>query len=328
LEAQNWLADLHLFVAVGRAKSFTRAAAALNIPRSTLSRRLSNLEKSIGLRLLNRSTRSVALTQEGVRYLTRAERIVEEARVAHEDLLGSLEAPAGLLRLSMPADIVWRNAMHWITEFAALHPNIEVELDTAPDHADPVADGWDICIHENALRDSSMIVRPLATFGRNLFAAPSYIAEHGMPRHPDELVDHQCICAGPKGQRNVWRLFQGKQSVTVHVAGRLACGSLDLSPHFARAGFGIAAGIPGGYSEFLNEGSLVPVLPDWEFEPLSVVALIPTRLIPAKTRVFLDFFQSKIRNSCQEITDLTEAIKISRKAGLDADAMGVIVSAD
>jgi DNA-binding transcriptional LysR family regulator len=312
LEAQNWLADLHLFVAVGKAKSFTRAASALNMPRSTLSRRLSNLEKQIGLRLLNRSTRSVALTQEGVQYLARAERIVEEARVAHEDLIGRLDAPAGLLRLSMPADIVWRNAMHWITEFAALYPDIEVELDTAPDHADPVADGWDICIHENAVRDSSLIVRPLATFGRSLFASPSYLAERGMPRHPDELADHQCICAGPKGARHVWRLHQGKQSVSVHVSGRLACGSLDLSPHFARSGFGIAAGIPGAYPEFLREGSLVPVLPDWEFEPLSVVALIPTRLIPAKTRVFLDFFQSKIRESCQKLTDLTEAIRVSQ----------------
>ncbi|MGE3746719.1 MAG: LysR family transcriptional regulator [Sphingomonadaceae bacterium] len=315
MENQNWLADLHLFVAVGKANSFTRAAAALNIPRSTLSRRLGNLEKKIGLRLLNRSTRHVALTQEGVRYFARAERIVDEARVAHEDLLDCLEAPAGLLRLSMPADIIWRNAMAWITEFATLYPAIELELDTAPDHADPVADGWDICIHENAVRDSGLIVRPLATFSRNLFAAPSYIAEHGMPQHPDELVNHQCICAGRKDNpRNVWRLFRGKEAVSVLVTGRLACGSLDLSPHFAQAGFGIAAGIPGAYSEFLGNGSLIPVLPDWDFEPLSVVALIPTRLIPAKTRVFLDFFQAKMQGSGQEFGRLTEAIKSGRNA--------------
>ncbi len=295
MDARNWLGDLHLFVAVARAKSFTRAATALDIPRSTLSRRIADLEHTIGIRLVNRTTRQVELTEEGERYLARAERIVEDARMAHEDLLGRANRPIGLLKIAMPASVAWHLAIPWLSEFATRYPDIRLELDTAPDHVDPVADQWDVCIHDNAVRDSALTVRQLASFKRSLFASPAYIARRGLPARPEDLALHECICAGPLPGRAIWKLHRGMERVSVAVSGRVACGKLELSPEFAREGMGIAAASTGAYAGAVTSGALVTVLPEWQFEPLIVCAIMPTKLIPAKTRVFLEFFADRMK---------------------------------
>ena len=301
IEAQNWLGDLHLFVAVAHANSFTRAAAALDMPRSTVSRRLSDLEKAIGIRLLNRTTRRVELTEDGAHYLERAERLVEDALVAHEDLCERIDTPAGLLRVSLPASIAWRLAIPWMAEFTATYPDIRLEVDTSPDHIDPVADRWDVCIHDSAVRDSTFTMRRLATFRRSLFAAPAYAATHGLPSHPDELLQHTCICAGPTSARASWTLSRGLERVSIAASGRFACSNDEFSPLFALEGVGIAAAVTKAFASHVENGHLVPVLTGWQFEPLIISAIIPNRTVPAKTRAFLDFFAKKMKSIEQQI---------------------------
>ena len=297
----NWLGDLHLFVAVARARSFTRAAAALDMPRSTLSRRLDELEKAIGIRLLNRTTRRVELTEYGASYLVRAERLVEEARIAHEDLCDRADRPIGLVRVSIPASIVWRLAAPWIAEFLDLYPEIRIEIDTSPDHVDPIADRWDVCIYDSPVPDSSLTVRRLAEFPRALFCSPDYAAAHGLPDHPDELNTHECICAGLAPGRSTWRLQRGLERIAVSVAGRLACGNAEFSPLFAIEGAGIAAGVTTSYAHLVGKGLLTPVLADWQFEPLVVSAIMPHRMMPAKTRIFLNFIAAKMKDAIVRI---------------------------
>lgn len=295
MPAESWVGYMHMFVAVARTKNFTRAAAALGIPTSTLSRRVAELEKAMGLRLLNRTTRRVELTEDGAQYFARAERIVEDVRLAHEALRDRVETPGGLLRIAMPEEVATHVAAPCLAEFTARYPGISIEIDTAPTHIDPVADNFDACILLDTVRDSSFTIRRLATFGTSLFASPAYASASGLPRDPRDLVDHQCICVGPREPgRALWMLSRGLEHVPVDVAGRVASVSRDLGLELARHGLGIAVGITRNYAPDVADRRLVPVLPGWLHEPLTVSAIIPNKLIPAKTRVFLDFFAGKM----------------------------------
>lgn len=302
MDSQRWLGDLTLFLAVARAKSFARAADALDMSSSTVSRRIVDFEKSLGLRLLNRTTRCVELTEDGAEFLIRAERIDEEARVVQEDLRNRKIKPSGMLRVAMPESIATRLAIPWVAEFVKLYPDITLDIHTAPYFIDPVADQFDLCIHDHPVRNSSLTIRNLATFPRTLFASPAYVAEHGMPLHPHDLVHHQCLCLGTRESgRALWHLTRNGERVSVEVSGRIVSTSLDLGHLLVCEGVGIAAIITNAHSHEIIRGLRMPILPDWQFDPLIVSAIMPTKLIPAKTRLFLEFFAERMERVRQQL---------------------------
>ena len=310
MDSQRWLGDLTLFLAVARAKSFARAADALDMSSSTVSRRIADFEKSLGLRLLNRTTRCVELTEDGAEFLVRAERIDEEARIVREELRDRKVKPSGMLRIAMPESVATRLAIPWVAEFVRNYPDITLDIHTAPDFIDPVADQFDLCIHDHPVRNSSLTIRTLASFNRTLFASPAYVEAHGMPSHPHELVHHQCLCLGPRESgRSVWRLTRGSEQVAVEGSGRIVSSSRDLGDALARDGIGMAAIVTNAFLEDVAAGKLVPILPDWQFEPLVLSAIMPTKLIPAKTRIFLEFFAEKMDR-------VREQLAVSGLAGL------------
>lgn len=292
---------MHYFVAVAQAGSFTRAAAALGISIATLSRHVAELETMIGARLLNRTTRSFALSAAGQSYLQSAEAIVSAAHDAHERFRTDAMVPEGLLRVSMPESLVTFQAHAWFLEFAGLYPGIEVDLNTTPAFVNPVGDNFDIAIRDDPLRDSSLTTRTLATLRRALFASPGYLAEHGVPVHPEDLARHRCIGSGPERQRSVWRMSRGGNVVEVAVSGPIRVDSLILAPRFALDGMGIASAARGAHDEDVAAGRLVRVLPQWEHEPVTFSALMASRLLPARTRVFLDHLASRMRVLEREI---------------------------
>lgn len=295
--AESWISDMHLFVAVAKAKSFTRAAHHLDMPHSTLSRRVSLLEKSLGLRLLTRTTRHVELTEEGQEYLERAERIVAEAMAIHEELSFRRGRPSGLLRLSLPECIALQVAMPWIAEFSEQFPDVSLQIDTAPEHADLVRDGLDLCISYTEVKESNYVRRTIASFKRLLFASPDYIRRYGMPARPEDLVDHQCICmAENRSAPTVWTLRRGSEHVSVEVSGRVTTVSQVLPPELAKEGLGIGSGILGPLRQSIEDGLLIQVLPDWQLDPVVVSLLLPDRMVAARTRAFIDFFTLKYRS--------------------------------
>jgi DNA-binding transcriptional LysR family regulator len=302
--AESWLNDMHHFVAVAQLKSFTRAAHQLGIPHSTLSRRISRLEKILGFRLFTRTTRQVELTEEGLEYFDRAEPIVAEALAIHEDLSYRKGKPSGVLRISLPECIALQVATPWIAEFAALHPEVALQVDTASEHADIMRDGFDICITHLTVEDASCVRRTLASFKRMLFASPDYAQRHGLPTHPEQLVDHQCICI-PQGRSTatIWTLWQGDRKVCVPVTGNVTTVNQNLAPELAKEGAGIAAGMPGPLKHYLDSGALIPVLEDWELEPLVVSVVMPDRMVAARTRAFVEFFSRKYKAIYGQLTD-------------------------
>ncbi|TJW88457.1 MAG: LysR family transcriptional regulator, partial [Mesorhizobium sp.] len=221
----NHLNDMALFVEVARVRSFRKAAEALGMPNSTLSRRISELEKAIGLRLLHRTTRKIEFTEAGQLYYERSKRIVDEARLAHEQLGAMVERPSGVLRVSLPVDFATLYLTPIIGDFARHYPGITFEFDLTPRRVDLVAEPFDVAIRIGKLEDSSLIARLIGRHSRHLYASPGYLEASGEPATPAELAEHECICM-PRGP--TWTLHQGMNKVEVGVRGRFTLNSVGM----------------------------------------------------------------------------------------------------
>lgn len=279
------LNDMALFVEVIKANSFRGAAEAVGMPNSTVSRRIAELERRIGLRLLNRTTRRIELTEGGRLYYERCRRIVDEARLAHEELSELVENPSGLIRLSMPIDFGVVYLAPLLAEFAERYPQIKFDLDLTPKRLDLIRDPVDLVIRIGALPDSQLIARPLGTLQRSLFASPSYLARHGVPSSPAELLQHQCL----RMLDAPWVLQDAKQKLSLAVQGRYQLNNIGMLRRLTLLGQGIAMLVDEMIDEDLTQGRLQRVLPNWKAETLPVYAITETRLVPAKVRVLIDF---------------------------------------
>jgi DNA-binding transcriptional LysR family regulator len=286
------LNDMALFVEVIKANSFRGAAEAVGLPNSTVSRRIAELERRIGLRLLNRTTRRIELTEGGRLYYERCRRIVDEARLAHEEISDLVDNPSGLIRLSMPIDFGVVYLAPLLAEFAERYPLIQFDLDLTPKRLDLIRDPVDLVIRIGALPDSQLIARPLGTLQRNLFASPSYLARHGVPSSPAELLQHQCL----RMLDAPWILCAAEQKVSLPIQGRYLLNNIGMLRRLALLGQGIAMLVDEMISEDLAQGRLQRVLPSWRAEALPVYAITETRLVPAKVRVLIDFLSEQFNS--------------------------------
>ncbi|MEZ2224467.1 LysR substrate-binding domain-containing protein [Rhizobium sp. RCC_161_2] len=287
----NHLNDMALFVEVAKAKSFRRAAVAAGVPNSTLSRRISELEKAIGLRLLHRTTRKLELTEAGQLYYARSKRIVDEARLVHEQLGEMLEHPGGLLRVSLPVDFATLYLAPIIVDFARHYPGITFEFDLTPRRVDLVTEPFDVAIRMGALEDSGLIARLIGKHSRYLYASPAYVETSGEPMTPGELAKHACICV-PRSL--TWTLQRGTETVEVDVNGRFTLNSVGMMSALAVNHQGIALVPEKIVATDLAAGRLQRVLPDWQGSSVSIYAVTETRLIPAKTQRFIEFLSAKL----------------------------------
>ncbi len=285
------LRDMALFVEVCKAMSFRKAADALDMPSSTLSRRISHLEKEVGLRLLHRTTRKVDLTEAGLLYFQRCKRIVDEANLAHEQLGEMLEHPTGTIRASVPVDFAIIYIAPLLEEFGAIYPGINVEFDMTPRNADLISEHIDLAIRMGQPPDSTLIARKITSFTSQLFASPAYLKRCGQPQHPSELIGHDGI-AFPKTSH--WDLRNGQQDIRAEFGGRYRANNVGMMKRLATLNHGIILLPQTSVTEELAQGKLVGLLPGWTGASLPVYALTETRLLPAKVRVFIDFLQQKL----------------------------------
>ena len=291
------LASMELFVAVANAKGFRRAAEQLDMPNSTLSRRISDLEKEIGVRLFHRSTRKVELTEAGQAYFRRCEGIVAEARIAHESLMELAERPAGLLRVSMPVDLAISYLAPAIQRFGELYPQIDFEMDLTPRRVDLVTDGFDCAIRIGTppQTPSTLIARQIGLLPRYLYASPDYLRGAPVLEHPGDLAHHQCVIQAASGKQSRWTLTSGAKTVTADVFGRYCANNVSMCRTLAALGLGVALSAgPDLHGDALR-GTLVRVLPEWDVSPAPVYAIIESRLIPSRVRLFIDFMQASLQ---------------------------------
>lgn len=287
------LNDMALFVEVVKARGFRHAAEAVGMPNSTLSRRISGLEQAIGLRLLHRTTRKIELTEAGQIYFERCKRIVDEARLAHEQLGEMLAQPSGVLRVSLPVDFANIYLAPLIAEFARRYPGIRFDFDLTPRHVDLVAEPVDVAIRMGEPPSSNLIARQLARLPRYLYASPRYLELSGAPDQPADLARHECLCMST-AQADVWTLHDAAATVDVAVGGRFRLNSVGMIRRLATLDLGIAVLAEEIVADDLADGRLHRVLPQWQATPVPVYAITETRLLPAKTQRFIEFLRERL----------------------------------
>jgi len=287
--------DLLLFARVAESGSFSRAAERVQLPKSTVSRRVAALEKRLGERLLQRSTRKLAITDFGLGVLDHARALAVEVEGAQALAQHRQAKPSGRLRVSMPADFASTALPAMLAAFVQEHPAIQLELDLSPRRVDLIGENFDLAVRMGDLPDDSQLAaRRLAEMTMGLYAVPAYLQAAGEPQVPQELLDrHGLLLLKRNGDAQAWSLTRGDGDAREHwealPARRTVANSPEVLLSMAMAGFGIVA-VPDFYARpRVASGALKRVLPEWCLPTSNCWAVFPSRrLMPARTRAFLD----------------------------------------
>lgn len=287
--------DLLLFARVIEAGSFTRAADRVHLPKSTVSRRLAALEKRLGEKLLQRSTRKLALTEFGQGVLVHARALAAEVDGALALAQHRQAMPTGRLRVSMPGDFAILALTSMLAKFATDFPMVVLEMDLSPRRVDLIGENFDLALRMGELpEDSQLVARRLALFEIGLYASPDYLRAHGEPTTPDALTGmHALKILSYSGDASGWSLTRGTGVTAERWTGdlpqRTVANSPDLLMRLALAGAGITSGNDFYVGPYVKSGALVRVLPEWTLGRTTAWAVFPgRRLMPTRTRVFLD----------------------------------------
>ena len=284
-----------IFARVVEAESFSGAARALGLSKSAVSKRISRLEDRLGLRLLNRTTRRLSLTEGGAAFYQGCQRVVAEAEAAEQAVTHLASAPRGRLRVNAPMSFGVRHVSPALPEFLARYPELTIDLALNDRVVDLVEEGFDLGIRITPLADSSLVVRRLAPSRAVLSASPAYLETHGAPRWAAELEDRACLIYSYQAVGEGWHLTGPDGERRFKVLGPLRVNSGDAILAAALGGLGVALLPCFICGEDLRAGRLVRILPDWESPPdRAVSAVYPAaRHLSPKVRVFVDFLAER-----------------------------------
>lgn len=290
------LDDMALFVEVARAGNFSRACERLGVPNATLSRRIAAMERRLNVRLFERSTRHVTLTDAAQRYFARCAPLVDEARLAHETLREEVGQVLGHVRVSMPVDMGVIQLGPGFADFLRAHPGVTLDLDLSPRFRDLLGDAVDVALRLGEVQGDGLVARRVGTVAQGLYAAPDYLTTHGHPEHAQALAQHDCLHIGSARRGAVWRLRRpGQAWQTVEVRGRVGINSMSLARVLAEGGMGVAL-LPVVLARAsVERGVLLPVLPDHELPGWPVSAVTASRHQPAAVRSFIDFVTARLQ---------------------------------
>ena len=278
------------FVAVARAGGFSAAARQVGLPLATVSRRVADLENALGVRLLQRSTRQVALTAAGQTFFAACERLLGDLKDAEDALLGEYRTPTGELTVTAPAGVGRLHLQPVALDFLAAYPQINLRLMLVDRVVDLVEEHVDIALRISELADSTMIARPLGSVRMVVTAAPGYLKRHGLPTHPSQLTGHDCIAWSTLGPLDTWWFRGDHADQTFPIRTRFATTSADSAIAAAESGLGLAQTTCYQAERQVRAGGLVIVLRDFECAPTPVNLVYATnRLVPLKLRAFIEF---------------------------------------
>lgn len=293
----NQIAEIAAFAAVAEQGSFTKAAAALGRDATVLSRRVQSLERRLGVRLLTRTTRHVALTEAGATFLSRAQAIRTALADAEEEAatFGQGE-PRGTLRLALPATFGRMWIAPYLPAFIAAHPRVNIDVSYSNRFVDLVAEGFDLAVRLGELADSRLVARRIAPRRRLLCAAPAFLDRHGAPARPEDLARTPCLVFTGLASHPNWTFVNSQgERVMIRAQGPLVSDDAEALVHAAVQGLGIMLSTDWLVGRELAAGTLVPVLTEWlPRDEGAIYAVVPSnRLLPAKTRAFIDWIASQ-----------------------------------
>ncbi|HIQ43678.1 LysR family transcriptional regulator [Ectopseudomonas khazarica] len=290
------LTALAVFRQVVERGSFAAAARHLKLSAAAVSKNIGELEAHLAVRLLNRTTRSMSLTEAGQRYYEQVARILDDLQQA-DSSLGELQAtPSGTLRVSAPMSFSLVCLADAIPRFLARYPELTLDLQLDDRRVDMIAEGFDLAVRgSDRLEDSSLVARPLLTLRHVLCAAPQYLRRHGTPQVPEDLQALECVQFSLSGHAREWVFQRGEQVRRLEVCGRYSVNSSLALCAALRAGHGISL-VPEIYvRDDLAQGRLQPLLEDWQMMQTQLYAIYPSRRqLQAKVRVFIDFLLEEL----------------------------------
>lgn len=283
--------DMRAFTAVVETGSFTAAADRLKANKSAVSRRVSALEGRLGAQLLNRTTRTLNLTETGRSFYERSARLLADLDEAESAVAQEHGELRGRLRIALPLSFGLLHMTAPIDEFARLHPRVEFDLDLSDRHIDLIQEDIDVAVRIGRLTDSSLIARRLFKSRVVVSASPAYLKEHGVPATPADLADHRCLTYSNLVDSDHWTWLDEhghRQQVKVHVV--LAANNGEMLSKSAANGLGIVMQPTFIAHEFIRDGALVQVLPDILWPETTAYAVYPpTRHLSYRVRAFIDF---------------------------------------
>lgn len=286
-----------VFVKVVELESFTAAASALGLPKSSVSRSVAQLEEGLGVRLLQRTSRKLSLTDAGRGFFDRVREPLNGVVDALDSAAESSRAPSGIIRITAPPDLGYTLLAAPLAEFLIEHPQIKIDLSLTSRVVDLVQERFDLALRatERGLEDSTLVARRLGGPRTGLFASPAYLKRRGKPRTAAELAEHDCILFRAHDGRTVWRLQGSKGEERVTVSGPINVDDIN----FVRRAVAEGAGI--GTLPVIAESEAVRVLPDYTLPGGALFLVMPSgRHVPARVALLRDFLIDKLKSACTE----------------------------
>jgi DNA-binding transcriptional LysR family regulator len=286
------LAAIEIFVRVIDTGSFSAAARYQGVGQPAVSKAVAQLEDWLGVRLLLRSTRSLAPTEAGRNFYDHAKRTVEEADEAVRAARGAAVGLSGRLRVSAPVCFARLHVIPRLPDFLASHPQLDLDLRLDERNVDLVDEGIDVALRMGDLPDSSMLVRRIGQARRLVIATPAYLERHGTPTSPDDLQGHQLVIYTHDGVGEACTFRRGAVETTIVPRGRISITASEGVRAAVLADIGLTVASEWSFTPELASGAVVPIMVDWVLAPIALSAVFPTgRLVSAKARAFIAFVE-------------------------------------
>ena len=286
---------LAIFAKVIELRSFAGAAAELKLSKATVSKAVGRIEARLGARLINRTSRRLALTDAGRQLAARAAHILAEGEAAEDAALAQATLPRGLVRLAAPMSFGVLHVAPLLPEFLATYPDVSIDLHLSDAMVDLVGEGFDAAIRIAALPDSSLVARRLCEMHRYLVASPAYVQAHGRPKHPLHLADHRCVGYSHGTTPEPWRFTKDGKSATVRPSGQLRTNNGDAMMPALIAGTGVGILPEFIVRDALADGRLERLLPDWSLSSGAVYWVTPPGgPRPKRLEVLADFLLDRL----------------------------------
>jgi LysR family transcriptional regulator, regulator for bpeEF and oprC len=286
------LKAMHIFRTVAECKSFAQAAEQLDLPRPTVTNAVQSVERQLGVRLLQRTTRKVSLTAEGSVYLERCARLLGDLDDLNTLFAGAGHQPTGTVRVDLPERMAHQKLIPQLPGFLRRYPGIHVRIGSNDRYADLVGEGIDCAIRAGQLRDSSLVARRLGQMEQVNVASPGYLRQHGTPLAPADLAQHYAVnyWSSLTGRGLDWEYEVDGKLHTVAMRSMVSVSGASSYVDACLAGLGLIQGPRHGVETLLRTGELVEVLPQWRPPPMPVSVVVPHgRHLSARVRVFIDW---------------------------------------
>jgi DNA-binding transcriptional LysR family regulator len=286
---------MQLFVRVAQSGSFSAVAQQMGVARSVVTRQIAALEAHLGVKLLARSTRRLSLTSGGAAYLEKCRVILNLVEVAEGGLAEETQTPRGLIRLSLPLVYGLKHLAPLLIEFSQRYPEVELDMDFSDRRSNLIQEGIDMAVRITFRLDPGDVTRRLGSGRLVAVASPQYLARHGKPKHPSDLINHQCLGYTATANSLRWTFMIDGKAQQFPIRPRLQANNGDVLLMAAAAGLGIAYEPASSAADWLQSGTLTEILKKFPTPELGIYAVLPSnRHVPHRLRVLMDFLTERL----------------------------------